>query len=52
MEELLRLTFSVQSTPRLYNEGQLPLEESLEMAVIRVVGWCEMAANLGVSGVE
>jgi hypothetical protein len=44
--------FSVQSVPRLYNEGQLPLEGSLETAVRRVGDWCEMAANLGVSQLE
>jgi hypothetical protein len=35
--------------PRIYNEGQLPLEESLERAMRRVGGWREMAASLGVS---
>jgi hypothetical protein len=28
MEELVVVAFSVQSVPRLYNKGQLPLEES------------------------
>jgi hypothetical protein len=37
---------------RLYNEKELPLKESLEMTVKIVGGWCEMAASLGVSGVE
>jgi hypothetical protein len=37
---------------RLYNEGQPPLEESLETAARRGGGWCEMAASLGVSGVR
>jgi hypothetical protein len=46
MEELLGIVFSVRSVPRLYH---LPLEESLEMAVRRVGGWCVMAASLGVS---
>jgi hypothetical protein len=41
--------FSVQSMPRLYNEGQLPLEESLETTAKRVGGWCEMASSLGVT---
>jgi hypothetical protein len=27
IEELLEAVFSVQSVPRLYNKGQLPLEE-------------------------
>jgi hypothetical protein len=30
IEELFETVFSVRSVPRLYNEGQLPLEESLE----------------------
>jgi hypothetical protein len=42
----------MRSEPRLYNEGQLPLEESLETAVRRVGGWCEMAASLVVSELE
>jgi hypothetical protein len=29
----------------LYNEGQLPLQESLETVVRRVRGWCDRAAN-------
>jgi hypothetical protein len=32
---------------RLHNEEQLRLRENLETAV--KVGWCEMAASLGVS---
>jgi PIN domain nuclease of toxin-antitoxin system len=51
-EELLEAVFSVWSVSGLYNEGQLPLEESLETAVRRAGGWCEMAASLGVSGGE
>jgi hypothetical protein len=54
IEELLEALFSVRSIPRLYNESQLPLEQSLETletAVKRVGGRCEMAASLGVSGV-
>jgi hypothetical protein len=39
-------TFSVRSVPRLYDEDQLPLQESLESAVRRVGGWCEMAVSL------
>jgi hypothetical protein len=38
MKELLEVVFSVRSVPRLYNEGQLPLEESLETAMRRVGG--------------
>jgi hypothetical protein len=33
MEELLGAVFTVWSMPRPYSEGQLPLEESLDMAV-------------------
>jgi hypothetical protein len=43
--------FSDISVPRLYNEEQLRLRESLETAV-RIVFWCEMAASLGVSAVD
>jgi hypothetical protein len=46
MEGLFRVVFLAWSMPRLYNEGHLPLEESLEMAVRRVGGWCEMVTNL------
>jgi hypothetical protein len=46
VEELLVALFSVRSVPSLYNEGQLPSEESLEMAVRRVGSWCEMATSL------
>jgi hypothetical protein len=34
------------SVPRLYSEEQMLLRESLETAVRRVVGWCEMAVSL------
>jgi hypothetical protein len=44
--ELLEAEFSVRSVSGLYNKGQLPLEESLETAVRRVEGWCEVAASL------
>jgi hypothetical protein len=44
--ELLEEVFSVWSVPRIYNEEQLQLQESLETAVRRVGGWCEMAASL------
>jgi hypothetical protein len=43
------MVFSVRSFPRLYNKDQVPLEESLETAVRRVGGLCDMAASLGVS---
>jgi hypothetical protein len=46
IKELLEAVLSVRCVPRLYNEGQLPLEESLKTAVRRVRGWCEMAASL------
>jgi hypothetical protein len=36
IEKLLKEVFSVQSMPRLYNEEQLRLQESLETAVRRV----------------
>jgi hypothetical protein len=36
IEELLEALFSVRSVPRIYNDGQLLLEESLETAVRRV----------------
>jgi hypothetical protein len=38
----------VLSVPRLYNENQLQLEESLDLeTAVRIVGgWCEMAASL------
>jgi hypothetical protein len=49
---MLEVMFSMQSMPRLYNEGQLPLEESLEMAVRRALGWYEIAASLGVRQLE
>jgi hypothetical protein len=39
----------VEAVIRLYNDGQLPLEKSLETAVRRVGGWCETGASLGVS---
>jgi hypothetical protein len=44
-EELLEAMFSVRSVPRLYNEGQLLLEEGLEMAVRRVGVRCETVAS-------
>jgi hypothetical protein len=48
-EEMLEAMFSVRFVPRLYNEGQVPLEVSLETSVRRVADWREMAASLGVS---
>jgi hypothetical protein len=42
----LEAVISVWSMLRLYNEDQLPLQGSLEMAVRRVRGWCEMATSL------
>jgi hypothetical protein len=38
IKELLEAVFSVRSVPRLYNEDQLPLEESLETGVRRIGG--------------
>jgi hypothetical protein len=48
VEELLEVLFSMRPF-RDYNEGQLPLEESLETSVRRARGLCDMAASLGVS---
>jgi hypothetical protein len=39
----------MRSVPRLYNEKQLRLLESLETAVRKVGGWCEMTGSLGIS---
>jgi hypothetical protein len=41
----LEAMFLARSVPRLYNEEQLPLWDSLETAVRRVGVWCEMAAS-------
>jgi hypothetical protein len=49
IEELLGEVFSMRSVPKLYNEEQLRLRESLQTGVRRVGGLCEMAASLGVS---
>jgi hypothetical protein len=51
ISELMEAMLFLRPIPRLYNEGQLPLEASLETAVRRG-SWCEMVASLGVSGVE
>jgi hypothetical protein len=40
--------FSVWSVLRLYNEEMKRLRESLETAVRRVGGWCEMADSVAV----
>jgi hypothetical protein len=45
IEELLEAVFSVRSVPRLHNEEQLRLQESLETAVRRVGDWCEMVTS-------
>jgi hypothetical protein len=44
--KLLEAVFPVLSVPRLYNEDQLPLQNSLDMAVRTVGGWCVMATSL------
>jgi hypothetical protein len=49
MGEVLVVAFSVRSVPRLYNEEQLRLRESLETTMGRVGGWFEVVASLGVS---
>jgi hypothetical protein len=46
--ELLEAVFPVRSLLKLYNVDQLPLRDSLEIAIRRVGGWCEMAASLQV----
>jgi hypothetical protein len=46
--ELLGAVFSVGSMPRLYNEKQLRLRESLGTAERRLGGWCEIVISLGV----
>jgi hypothetical protein len=46
IEELLETVISVLPVPRLYNEDQLPLRTSLETAVRREGGRCEMAVSL------
>jgi hypothetical protein len=48
-EEPLEGVFSMRYVLMLYNEGQLPLEQSLETALRRVGGWCEMVASVGVA---
>jgi hypothetical protein len=45
-EELLEAVFSARSFLRLCNKDQLPLRESLEMAVRRVGCSCEISARL------
>jgi hypothetical protein len=42
----------MRSVPRLYNEEQLQLQGSLEIAVRKVGGWCAMADSMGVSEAE
>jgi hypothetical protein len=51
-QELLEAVFAVRSVPRLYNDGQLPLDKSVEMAMRRVGCWCEMAVSLRASQLE
>jgi hypothetical protein len=38
IEELLEVMFSLRFVPRLYDEGQLPLQRSLETAARRIGG--------------
>jgi hypothetical protein len=49
IRELLGHISSMRSLPRLYKREQLRLRESVGTAVRRTGGWCEMAANQGVS---
>jgi hypothetical protein len=51
IDEQLKAVFSVRPVPWLYNEKKR-LRESLETAVRRVRGWCEMAASLRVRLLE
>jgi hypothetical protein len=46
VDELLEAMFSVRSMPRLHNEDQMPLRESLETRVRRVGDLCEVASSL------
>jgi hypothetical protein len=43
---MLGKMFSMRYLPSLYKEGQMPSEKSLEQAVRRAEGWCEVAACL------
>jgi hypothetical protein len=50
-DELWESVFSVRSVPRLYNEANCYYEsvgslKSLETAIRRLGGWCEMVASL------
>jgi hypothetical protein len=46
IEELLEAVSSVRSVPELYEEKQVRLRESLEMAAGRARGWWDVAASL------
>jgi hypothetical protein len=46
MHTIMEEMFCVWSMLKLYNDDQLPLQQSPEMAVRRVGDWCEMAASL------
>jgi hypothetical protein len=48
-QEIIEETFSVESVPRIYNENQLSLRDSLETAVTRVGGWCNVSASIAVT---
>jgi hypothetical protein len=43
---MLETVFSVRPVPKLYNENQRQLRDSLETTVGTVAGWREMAATL------
>jgi hypothetical protein len=42
----LEAVLSVSFVSRLYKEDQLPLRQSLDMAVRRLGVWCEIAVSL------
>jgi hypothetical protein len=46
IEGLLEAVFSVQSIPKIYNEDQLSLLQSLETTDRRAGGWCKMTTSL------
>jgi hypothetical protein len=48
----MEAVFPVRSVSEIYNEDHLSLRESLEMAVKKVGGWCEMVASLRGPGAE
>jgi hypothetical protein len=43
---IMKETFPAGFMPRLHDEDQLPSQDSLDTAVRRVKGWCEMSVSL------